>query len=85
MPISAYGESLSPFESYDELNINDGDGQLVEESMRVTYEDPGQRDEKKRLMSLFESQSEEGRASRGSAKKGKASVKTRRSTRIAGF
>jgi DNA replication regulator DPB11 len=84
VPILAYGDSLGPFEPYDELNINDQDNQSVEESMRVMYEDPGQRDEKKRLMSLFESQNEDGKALCGSGKQPKG-VRTRRSTRIAGF
>lgn len=49
--------------------------------MRVTYEDPGQRDEKKRLMSLFGSQDDEGKNGK-KPNRGKAS---RKSSRIAGF
>jgi DNA replication regulator DPB11 len=51
------------------------------------YEDPGQRDEKKRLMSLFETQThsaDDGQAGvRNGSTKGLAAV--RRSTRMAGF
>jgi DNA replication regulator DPB11 len=54
----------------------------VEGAMRVIYEDPGQREEKRRLMSLFEGQAG-GRDALGSAEKGRGLV--RRSTRIAGF
>jgi len=80
---------LSPFEPYDELNLVDG--RPYEESMRVTYEDPGQRDEKRRLMSLFEIQTPEGAeggevGKEGRGRKGSASATVvRRSTRMAGF
>lgn len=88
-PVS-YEGSLSSFDSYDESGINDGNNQLAEESMRVLYEDPGQRDEKKRLMSLFESQPQVGEAEKGVAgvkgggKKSRGKS-VRRSQRIAGF
>lgn len=83
-PESPYNRSLSPFEPHDELNLVNGGGRFYEESMRVTYEDPGQREEKRRLMSLFETQGEESRgAGRKEGRKGPALV--RRSTRVAGF
>jgi DNA replication regulator DPB11 len=49
--------------------------------MRVMYEDPGQMDEKKRLISLLESRSQAQEDSEERRKK-KA---TRRSSRTAGF
>jgi DNA replication regulator DPB11 len=56
---------------------------MTEESMRVTYEDPGERDEKKRLMSILESQGESDSTTKGGRRKGKGVV--RRSLRVAGF
>jgi DNA replication regulator DPB11 len=86
-PVSLYDRSLSPFEPYDELNLIDGGGRSYEESMRVMYEDPGQLEEKKRLMSLFETQTQSGDDSRTGGRKGgkKAPTAVRRSTRMAGF
>jgi DNA replication regulator DPB11 len=51
------------------------------------YEDPGQRDERKRLMSLFETQTQGGGDGRGVGKKSgrKGPPAVRRSTRVAGF
>jgi DNA replication regulator DPB11 len=51
------------------------------------YEDPGQRDEKKRLMSLFETQTQSGDESRAGSRKGSKTgpAVVRRSTRMAGF
>jgi len=85
-PGPSYDRSLSLFESYDELSLIDG-ARSYEESMRVTYEDPGQRDEKKRLMSLFETQTQSGEDSRAAGWKGgrKGPAAVRRSTRVAGF
>ena len=89
-PASPYDRSLSPFEPCDELNLTDEGGRSYEESMRVMYEDPGQRDEKRRLMSLFENDTQQGRDEPGhrgaewKAKKG-LSAGVRRSTRVAGF
>jgi DNA replication regulator DPB11 len=78
---------LSPtaeFEAFDLPTLMITETDLAEESMRVTYEDPGERDEKKRLMSLLESQSEtDPTAKTGGRKKGKGLV--RRSLRVAGF
>jgi len=48
------------------------------------YEDPGQREEKKRLMSLLKSQSGEGESMALSASRD-VEKQARRSTRIAGF
>lgn len=82
MPLHVYDN----YHDNDELNLSEGavydeyEG-AVEESMRVTYEDPGQRDEKKRLMSLFGSQDDEGKNGK-KPNRGKAS---RKSSRIAGF
>lgn len=52
--------------------------------MRVRYEDPGERDERRRLMSLFESQTGGGEESPASAISRKTPA-VRRSTRMAGF
>jgi len=79
--------SLSPFEPYDEMNIVDGESHGVEESMRVMYEDPVQREEKKRLMSLFETQGDGDGTQSGMNGGGGGTKKsrTRRSARVAGF
>jgi DNA replication regulator DPB11 len=78
-------EPYIPYEPYDELNITDGESTITEQSIRVMYEDPGQRDEQHRLMSLFESGAglKTGRGGRkGAANPGRT---TRRSTRIGGL
>lgn len=83
-----------PFAAVEERNVGD-------ENVRVVYEDPGQMDERKRLMSLLQTQVEEdgqrqhqaqeagnGEAQAQSSRRaGSAapSVGTRRSTRVAGF
>ncbi|KAF8963182.1 twin BRCT domain-containing protein [Flammula alnicola] len=56
----------------------------AKESMRVMYEDPGQREEKKRLMNLLKSQTGEESMSTLSGSRD-FDRKTRRSARIAGF
>lgn len=74
-------------------NINsNADGQSADESMRVTYEDPHQRDEQKRLMRLLSSQKLDpwevnGRSVEESSSKGvrKGRGATRKGARIAGF
>ena len=77
------GYSIGDFESYPhELNLGDQESQA--ESMRVMYEDPGQREEKKRLMSLLKSQGGEGESMTLSASRD-VEKQARRSTRIAGF
>jgi len=80
VPAPSFGGSMNPFESYDDdLNLLDK-SHLGEESMRVTYVDPRQRDEKKRLMSLLKTESTlEGGVGKVS------STRTRKSARIAGF
>lgn len=57
---------------YDALSLLDGSVRPSEDSLRVTYEDPGQEAEKRKLMALLgeESVSRKGR---------------RKSARIAGF
>jgi hypothetical protein len=50
--------------------------------MRVMYEDPGQLEERKRLLGMFESQTLDEDDGKGGKK---AKGTTRRSTRIAGF
>lgn len=80
IPASAYDDSMSPFETYDELNLLESS--IVDDSMRVTYEDPGQREERRRLMSLLKvggADDMNGKAG------GKESSRIRRSSRIAGF
>lgn len=80
-----YTDSMSPFETYDDFNsIDDAP---AEESMRVRYEDPGQQNEKKRLMNLLKKStiSQGSTASGESEEKGGKATRSRRSTRIAGF
>jgi DNA replication regulator DPB11 len=67
---------LPRIEADDELNIIDGN---AEQSARVMYEDPGQREEKDRLMSLLESQG----SMDGNGGHRKKSV--RKGVRMAGF
>lgn len=81
---------LNPFGSEfpEELNLPD-DGESQQESVRVTYEDPGQRDEKRRLMNLLKekaSSSGQGESETLSMSGGiRGSERMlRRSTRIAG-
>ena len=72
---------VETFETYDDdLNLFERSN-VGEESMHVVYVDPGQRDEKKRLMSLLRNDSvlEVGEGGKAS------SLRTRRSSRIAGF
>ena len=74
------------FESYNAVDEfeNEGGNFQEESSMRVMYEDPGQRDEKKRLMNLLKNQAggEEDPLVSSNSGFGK---RTRRSVRIAGF
>ncbi|KII84392.1 hypothetical protein PLICRDRAFT_179634 [Plicaturopsis crispa FD-325 SS-3] len=93
-PPYEHDHRMSPFDGEDEMNVIDGhDG---DESMRVMYEDPGQRDEKERLMNLFGGAGEVRKSLRQdkSEKDGKGGGRRsdngsggliRRSTRIAGF
>lgn len=68
----------------DELNLM-REGQSCEESMRVMYEDPGQLEEKEKLIKLLESQTQdEGRNPAGKIKRGIISG-VRRSTRMAAY
>lgn len=84
VPVSGYTiSSINPYESYDDMNIHGEDSAAKEESVRVMYEDPGQRDEKKRLMSLLKSQADD--VLPGSGKAVKSSGRTRKSSRLAGF
>jgi DNA replication regulator DPB11 len=74
---------VNPFESYvDDLHA--GKSQQ-EESMRVMYEDPGQQEEKKRLMRLLKGQTGDEESMGTSMTLSGSERKTRRSTRIAGF
>jgi DNA replication regulator DPB11 len=78
VPAPVFGDA---FETYDDdINLLERSS-VGDESMRVTYVDPGQRDEKKRLMSLLRSDKvlEGGEGGKAS------SLRTRRSARIAGF
>jgi DNA replication regulator DPB11 len=59
---------------YDALSLLDGSARPSEDSLRVTYEDPGQEAEKRKLMGLL------GEESVGSNKKGR-----RKNPRVAGF
>lgn len=79
--------SLNVFESYSEdVNVADSVGSQ-QESIRVMYEDPGQRDEKKRLMNLLKGKASECEPETLSMLSGLRNMErsTRRSTRIPGF
>ena len=87
LPIALGGRTITadlfePYNAVDEFE-NDGGNFQEESSMRVMYEDPGQRDEKKRLMNLLKNQAggEEDPLVGSSGGFGKR----RRSVRIAGF
>lgn len=85
LPVPAFGQSLSPFETFDDANTSLlRHGNATEESVRVTYEDPGQMDERKRLMNLLKSEvdSQEVEIVDDRAV---ARSRIRRSTRVAGF
>jgi hypothetical protein len=77
---AAYIDPLNPFGSYpDDVNVPESGplGSQQEESIRVMYEDPGQRDERKRLMNILRGKSSQiGESLERS---------TRRSQRIPGF
>lgn len=72
-----YGDAFGTYD--DDVDLLER-SHVGEESMRVTYVDPGQRDERKRLMSLLKGDNvpELGEGL-------KASSLRRRSSRIAGF
>ena len=76
------GDLFESFDAVEEFE-NEGGNFQEESSMRVMYEDPGQRDEKKRLMNLLKNQAggEEDPLVGSSGGFGKR----RRSVRIAGF
>ncbi|KAG5636707.1 hypothetical protein H0H81_007103 [Sphagnurus paluster] len=82
--IPAYDDSMDPFgvQPLDELEPGG-----AEESIRVTYEDPKQREETKRLMSLLNVNINGAAAgpSDSGAEGRKGSLKPRKSARIAGF
>ncbi|KAH7906812.1 hypothetical protein BJ138DRAFT_1071221 [Hygrophoropsis aurantiaca] len=73
---------------YNELNLLD-DVQPTDESMRVTYEDPEQQEERKRLLSLLAKGNNTGGGDSGSGVRSTKNLKTgglvRKSTRMAGF
>ena len=77
------GELFGSYNGVDEFE-NDEGGKIEESSMRVMYEDPGQRDEKKRLMNLLKNQAGGEEDLLGSSS-GVFDKRTRRSVRIAGF
>jgi DNA replication regulator DPB11 len=82
--VPVYTDSMSPFETYDDLSSMDN--APLEESMRVRYEDPGQQNEKKRLMNLLKtSVTSQSAGAGGSDDKAGKATRSRRSTRIAGF
>jgi len=86
--IPAYDDSMNPYQALDELNVIDD---VAENSMRVTYEDPKQQEETKRLMSLLnvgskvEAQAAGPSGRVGSESADKGTMRTRKSARIAGF
>ena len=88
-PIALGGGAITGdlFESYNAVDEfeNEGGNFQEESSMRVMYEDPGQRDEKKRLMNLLKNQAggEEDLLVGSGGGFGKRT--RRRSVRIAGF
>jgi hypothetical protein len=76
------------FESYnvvEEEFEHEGGNFQEESSMRVMYEDPGQRDEKKRLMNLLKNQAGGEEDSLAGSSGGFGKKTRRRSVRIAGF
>ena len=75
------GDLFEPYNAVDEFE-NEGGFFQEESSMRVMYEDPGQRDEKKRLMNLLKAGGGEEDPLVGSSG---GFGKRRRSVRIAGF
>ncbi|KAG6900650.1 hypothetical protein C0993_006754 [Termitomyces sp. T159_Od127] len=78
VPIPNYDDSVRPFEPYeDPLDIL-GAGEVEENQIRVTYEDPKQQAETKRLMSLLNG------GGRVDGTGGRGSAGTRRSARISG-
>ncbi|GLB44782.1 putative twin BRCT domain containing protein [Lyophyllum shimeji] len=89
-PLPAYDDSMLPYQALDELNVLDD---TVENSMRVTYEDPKQQEEAKRLMSLLHAGSKVGAQAAGpsdwvggkGADPDTGKPRTRKSARIAGF
>ena len=86
-PIALRGGAITGdfFGSYNAVDEFENEGGKMEEesSMRVMYEDPGQRDEKKRLINLLKNQGGGEEDSLGSS--GGFEKRTRRSMRIAGF
>jgi len=76
---AVYADPLNPFGSYaDEVGVVDGaPPESQQESIRVVYEDPGQRDEKMRLMNILK-----GKSSQNGESLDRLS---RRSQRIPGF
>ena len=77
------GDLFEPYNAVDEFE-NEGGNFQEESSMRVMYEDPGQRDEKKRLMNLLKKQAG-GEEDPLVSSNGGFGKRTRRSVRIAGF
>lgn len=78
VPIPNYDDSVRPFEPYeDPLDPLDA-GKVEENCIRVTYEDPKQQAETKRLMSLLNG------GGRVDSTSGRGSSGTRKSARIAG-
>ena len=77
-------EGASTFEGFDGRSGVDGEVHPADESMRVMYEDPGERDEKKRLMSLLGNHVEVEQREVGTGV-GRKRPLVRRSVRVAGF
>ena len=77
------GDLFEPYNAVDEFEHEGGNFQ-EESSMRVMYEDPGQRDEKKRLMNLLKNQAG-GEEDQLVGSSGGFEKRRRRSVRIAGF
>ncbi|KAG6878077.1 hypothetical protein C0992_008613 [Termitomyces sp. T32_za158] len=78
VPIPNYDDSVRPFEPYDDPLDILGAGKAEEDRIRVTYEDPKQQAETKRLMSLLNGG---GKVDSG----GRGSTGARKSARIAGY
>ncbi|EGN99365.1 hypothetical protein SERLA73DRAFT_90716 [Serpula lacrymans var. lacrymans S7.3] len=100
-PDLLHQEPVYDEDAYNEMNILEREGEGVEESLRVTYEDPEQRLVRQRLLSLFGDQAQARGGNNGdknshgniniNTNKGAEGSKangmgvTRRSTRVAGF
>ena len=82
MPV--FDDSMTPFDPLDEFSLQER--HVVDDTMRVTYEDPCQREERQKLMKLLKGAGKgKGGKGVGGVDGGEKGVVVRRSSRIAGF